>query len=636
MKTTKILALALAMVLAISCLAGCGKKPVETSLPYAINEMDVDVIDELPDWTGEQLNLSLWWGQGINHASIGKTKTNDKFQEEFARVTGIRFDEKTSFDNGGVSADSKIARIVAANAWPHVGICIEGEILEGLIEQDLIYDLTDLVPKYMPNLMSYVNANEELRYYYDKSNVNGRRYTLSHLGTNAFRYTDPEFSMEKYPGLITEYESRGFIYVRDDILKAIHPEAHTVKELQDIYMENGEFSEAEIADFTIGSLEEFRTFLQDIKDLGVKENGREVWPTYSFDGSDNWSLFSYSNFFAGTGYDSPNSYFIYYDAKEDKLKNPIKEDWYKEYVKFWNQLYRDGLVSEEAFIDNKAAFDQKKNNGEYAVIYALNAPPAQATLEAGGKDFAYRKVFVTIPNDVERFGNARSININSNLTGMVFFKNMLSESQVEQIMRAMDFCYTDAGMKFAQWGPEKSGLYEVKEDGTFMFTDEKVEEAIAYDGDREVLVEYGYDSFPPMSSIVGNDKSRFNKFHENFVYQPLRDAQRSPDNYQTKFKYSYIEPIEDLPMVESLWHIYNFTSNTEAAKNVWAARQGIEDAFTHCLAAKSDEEFDKAWSELLTTMERNGWTDEGLEEVNRVFVEEMNSGDISKLIELGK
>ena len=109
MKVRKILSLLLAMIIAGSFLAGCGEKTVESALPYAINEMDVEVIDELPDWTGEKLDLILWWGQGNNHSAIGKTKKEDKFQEEFARVTGITLNEKESFDNSGVSVDAKIA-----------------------------------------------------------------------------------------------------------------------------------------------------------------------------------------------------------------------------------------------------------------------------------------------------------------------------------------------------------------------------------------------------------------------------------------------------------------------------------------------------------------------------------------------
>ena len=635
MKTTRILALALAMVLVIGSLAGCGEKTVETSLPYAINEMDVDVIDELPDWTGEKLDLKLWWGQGTNHVAIGKTKKDDKFQAEFARVTGITLNEKESFDNGGVSIDSKIARVVASNTWPHMATDLHGEILDQLIEQDLVYDLTELVPKYMPNFMSYINSNDELREIWERNNfIDGKLYSFTHIGNNVFMFSDPEFTPDKYPGMTSAFEDTGFIYVRDDILKAVRPEAHTVKELQDIYVANGEFTEAEIADYTIDSLDELRKLLEDIKALGVKENGKEVWPIYTYDGMDNWSLFCQAAFFSGAGYDTANSYFIYYDAKEDKLKNPVKEQWYKDYIKFWNQLYRDGLASEEAFIDTKATFDQKKANGEYAIFYGLNAPPTQDALKAGGKDYAYRKVFVTIPTDYERFGHARTIGLGAGITRVVFFKNMLTESQLEQILRAIDFGYTDAGMKFAQWGSEKAGLYEEKEDGTFRFVDKEFETAIAYDGDQDILYDYGYSSFPPISVLLGNVKGRLNKYHEQFVYQPIKDANRSPENYQTKFKYSYVKPLEELPTLDFQWHVYNFLSDVEGIKSLFAARQGAEDAFTHCLAAKSDEEFDKAWEELIVFEERNGYTDEALEEANKVLIEK-NGGDISDLVELG-
>ena len=168
-----------------------------------------------------------------------------------------------------------------------------------------------------------------------------------------------------------------------------------------------------------------------------------------------------------------------------------------------------------------------------------------------------------------------------------------------------------------------------------MFVDKKFENAIAYDGDRDVLYDYGYESFPPIAVLLGNDTSRLNKYHEQFVYQPLKDANRAPENYQSKYVYSYVEPIDDLPTLDFMWHIYSFASHVDGIKSLWSARQGAEDAFTHCLAAKSDAEFDKSWKELIAFEERNGYTDEALEEANKVFVEK-NGGDISKLIELGK
>ncbi|MBR2499813.1 MAG: hypothetical protein IKB60_01900, partial [Clostridia bacterium] len=108
----------------------------------------------------------------------------------------------------------------------------------------------------------------------------------------------------------------------------------------------------------------------------------------------------------------------------------------------------------------------------------------------------------------------------------------------------------------------------------------------------------------------------------------------APENYQTKYKYSYAKELDELPTLDFQWHIYSFASKVEGIKSLWAARQGAEDAFTHCLAAKSDAEFDKAWEELIAFEERNGYTDEALEEANKVFVEE-NGGDISALKNLG-
>ena len=499
MKTKKFLALMLTMVLIIGCFAGCNNETTATQLPYAINEIDVEVIDDLPDWTGDKLDLTAWYAFGTNNMAVGKTKRDDKFQVEIERVSGITLNEKDSFDNGGFSADSKISRIVASNTWPDIGVGLESSVYVPLIEQGMLYDLTEYIPKYMPNFMSYINSSDVLRKEYENNAYSdGNRYFFSHLTNAAFRYIDPEFSEEKYAAIITRKEDRRSFWIRDDILKAIHPEAHTVKELQDIYMERGEFTPEEIKDFTIGSREEFRQLLEDINALDIKENGRKVWPIYTYDGMDNYSLLG--NFIAPSGFgkETENTYYCYYDAKDDKIKNSVKADWFKDLLKFYNMLFRDELASKEAFIDNQAMFNQKISNGEYAVIYGHNVPPTQDALKAAGKDFAYRPVFIDTPRDTENFVGATTENLWHSYP-ICFFKEKLTETQLEQILRLIDFCYTDAGMKFVIWGSEKAGLYEVREDGSFIYTDKEFENAVCYNGDQQVLYDYGYSSFPTIT-----------------------------------------------------------------------------------------------------------------------------------------
>lgn len=624
MKRKNLLSLLLAVILILGTLSGCAGKKMETSgeLPYAVNEMDVEVIDDLPDWTGDKLDLSVWYVQGTNDVAIGKTKKDDKFQSEIERAFGITFSEKTSFDNAGDSADAKVAKMVSTKAWPHVSVGLEDSVMEMLVKEDRLYDLTEMIPKYMPNFMAYINSNDKLKEMYErKADFDGKKFRFNQLNKNAFLYTDPDYTDEKYAVINPLPENHGFFYIRDDILKKIHPEAKTSKELQEIYVNNGSFTEAELTDFTISSMEDFRTLLEDISALNITENGRKVWPFYTYSGTDNWSLFSQFMGLTGLGYGTCNSYFMYYDKQEEKLMNTVKQEWFKEYVKFCNDLYRDGLASEEALIDTKAAFDQKKSNGEYAIIYGLDVPPTDDVLKAGGKDYSYRKVFIDIPFDFERFMFADTIHVWEE-SGLSFFKDMLTETQVEQILRFVDFMYTDAGMKFAQWGPEKAGLYTVDENGAFKYTEEKVEQAIVYDGDDQILFDYGRESFPRISPFIGTVDNHMNKFNAKLMYDTNNIKKREGSEYNSVFKLVYARPYPEIPKLQTPWNIWNFTNKVEGATEMWQARQTIEDALLAVLASRTDEEFEASYAKLIEVEERNGYDDKCFEGINAQFKED--------------
>ncbi len=631
MKTKKFMALFLTTILLLGCLSGCGEKEekVNVELPYALNEMQVNTIDELPDWTGPELDLSAWYCYGTNNMAIGRFKTNDKFQAEMKRVSGISLSEKTSFDNGGESCDNKIAKMVSTKAWPHVAVGLENSVLQMLVDGDKLYDLTDLIPKYMPNYMSYINSDEYVKATFDKkTQYNGRKYTWLGLGKAMYRYTDPDYTEKKYAPISPVKNSRGSFWIRDDILKKLHPETKTLAEQKEIYMQNGAFTKEEITDFTIKSIDEFRQLLEDINSLNITENGRKVWPFYTHEGTDNWSLLAMMNCLMGVGANARNSYFVYYDTVEKQLKNPVKADWFKEYVKFCNQLYRDGLASEEALIDTRAVFEQKKNNGEYAILYGLAVPPSQEVLEAGGKDYSYRKVYIDIPIDHSRFIDVNTESLFSNY-GLSFFKDMLSETEVEQILRFLDFFYTDAGMKFAQWGPEKSGLYKENPDGTLVYTDKEFESAMLYDGDDTVMFDYGYKSFPVISEFIGGTLSHFNKYNPKIMYANY-EKERIPSNYASMFNFGYVDPYPDYPHVDVSWDIWNLTGKVDGAMKMWSARQVIEDALKTTLAAKTDEDFEQCYAKLIEIEERNGYDDACFEEMNKVY-KEINGGNLDAL-----
>ena len=602
----RVIALLMCLIFVLS-FAGCGKDDTKTSagLPVNVNELgnEYDTVDDMPDWTGDKLELTVWYGYGSNETYIGKTAKEDKFRDEIERVTGVRISETKSFDNGGSTGDTKIAKMVSTGNWPHIGMGLESSIAESLIEEGMLYDLTDLIPKYMPNYSKILDSHEAFRTQWDNAQNEKGDYALKRFHKRAFQFYDPDYSMEKYSKLIQPSDSREWIWVRDDILKMLYPEAKTQAEIKEIYMKNGEFTEADMKDVTIKSKEEFRELLEKIDALNLTEGGRKVWPFYTHAGEDNWDLLTmFGPTIEGCGVrNGIVSNFTYYDGKKDEMVSTAEQEWFKELCWFFNELVIDGLASKEALVDNRTAFDQKKSNGEYAIFYGNMIPPTDEQLKAAGKDFSYRRVMLDIPGDYDTFvrnDSSKSVFDNYN---MYFFKSM-DETQLEQTLRFLDFFYSEAGMKLANWGPKKAGLYEEDEDGNMRYTDKKFEAAQLYEGDQQVFIDYGIYSWPRIDYFIVPDG--LNKYQPELVYGD--NAERIQSDWTKYWNYSYIEPLPDFPYTNFGWAIYNFGSHSEHINAFWNARQSSEDAIKKLFTASNRKEFDKYYDAMLKKLRSNG------------------------------
>ena len=583
--------------------ASCGKDKeagsTATSLPAKVNELgnEYTCIDDMPDWEGEKLDLVVWYGYGSNEVYIGKKAKDDKFRAELERVTGVTLSEK-SFDNGGQTGDTKLAKMVATDSWPDIGIGIEQSIVDNLVKADKLYDISGLMPKYMTNYMDIVNSHEVIRGQFDQriKNNNGN-YTYKGFSKHAFKYYDKDYTVEKYSNLIQPGSSRSFIWVRDDIITALYPEAKTQAEIKEIYLKNGKYEESDLKDVTIKSPEEFRTLLEKIKALNLKEDGREVSPFYTHSGEDNWDLLTmFGPTLFGKGVPDAVSCFSYFDGEEDQMKKTLEEPWFKDMLKFFNELVIDGLASDEALIDSRASFDQKKANGEYAIFYGNMVPPTDEQLKAAGKDYSYRQVMIDVPCDYTKYPRWNSSNNCFTSYDITFFNTNLTETQVEQVMRFLDFFYTEAGMKFANWGPKKAGLYEEDAEGNMKYTDERFANAMLNGLDTEVLVDYGMYSFPRIDYILKPDG--INKYQPELIYANY-ESERKADDWRKQWNYGYFEPLPEFPSADFTWQIWQFATKSEGIKRFWNARASIEEAIKTVFTATNDKEFNSLYKKCL-------------------------------------
>lgn len=601
----KCMVMLLALLLLVSC-AGCGKKTSETGNVgngYNVNEMGNEVEDssELPDWQGEKLELTMWYGQGTGAPNKNKKSTNDVVTPEIYRVTGVKYSED-SFDNGGELMDAKISKLMAANEWPDVVVNPERAVLEKMINADMVYDLTELIPKYCPNITKLMQQGGD-HPYFESERSDGKLY---HLVTSAsIQYMDPDIDSNLLARVQTPVDPIGYVYVRDDILKQLYPQAKTQKEIEEMFLEKGKFEKEDILDVTFKTKDEFFDFLYKIKDLNVKEGNRKVYPFYVADGIDNWSLLTCMGNIYGYNMNKQScNYFTYWDKETKQIEYMFNKPFFKEVLKDWTKLVQDDVASPDSLIDNRAAFEEKINNGQYAVIYGQQTPDLEV-LNSAGKTYQYRKVYIDIPANSDKFLFNQLMNSGDRYA---ILKKNISEDQLPQVLRYFDFMLSKAGQRLSYWGPKSAGLFTEK-NGVRKFTDAELEAESVYGEAHDKKVYYNLESaaWPgyPISDSLEQPKLVYN-------YEPKASMTN---------RYFSMGAVEVPELIQSkggfIWEFDGY--GIDGVSKFWASRQAFESALTKIFIAKNDEEFEEYYQTMLDTATRNGLTDEVLTEINKAF-----------------
>ena len=607
----KFVALLMAIVVFGSVFTGCGKKKSTAEgdiVDFAVNEVGNTVEDssDLPDWEGKKLELTMWYGAGTSALNKDKKAEKDVVTPEIFRVTGVKFSEENSFDNNGELMDAKISNIITANDWPDIVVNPERAVLDKMIDAGMVYELTDLIPKYCPNIQKLIEIGGDTPHL-KSERKDGKLYHL--VPGVSVEYMHPDIDPTLLARVKTPVDPNGFVYVRDDILKTIYPEAKTQKEIEEMYLAKGEFTKEEILDVTFNSPEEFFDFLYKVKKLGVKEGNREVYPIYVADGIDNWSLltllsghlYGYNTKSVGT------NYFTYWDQETKQVEYMFKQPFFKDIMKQWTKLVQDDIANPDSLIDNRASYEEKINNGQYAVLYG-QAVPDQNVLNAGGKGYSYRKVYINVPMNTDKYLFPHKGE--SGTRYAILKSDNIKEEDLPQVLRFFDFMVSEAGQKLAYWGPRSAGLF-TEENGVRKFVDENLEAEAVYDAPKDLMYQYNLNnsSWPgyPYTACISQPKL-------------VGELKRQASNANKFFSMGAVEiPELTISTAADIWSFDGY--GVEKVSEFWAARQAFENALTKILIAKNDAEFEQLFDEMIKTAERNGLTNETLVEINKAYKE---------------
>ena len=594
-------------------MVGCGKSEknkVAESYDSEFNILANQVEDssDLPTWEGEQLKIKVWYAQGSAWRQA-KLPTDDVVSKEIARVTGVTIDTEESFENVEGLQDAELAKLIASNQWPDIIIGPEASTVDTLVSGNYLYELTPYFEKYCTNINTLYSENENLKNSLASIRKDGKMYSMLYSPTKAsLKYTNPEIDsqrLDKFSPLPDRYP---YVYVRDDILKMIYPNAKTQKELEEIYMRDGGFKFEDVTDVTFSSKEEFFDFLYKVKELNLTENGRKVEAFYNVSSADNWNLLTLLGGIYGYNLngDIGANYFTYWDKETDRVEYMYEQPFFKEALWDLTKLIIDGVSSKEALVDQRIVFNEKGNNGQYAVLYGWDTP---SVFELKDKDFGYRKVYLTIPQKNDKFLFAEAAMGGNTIA--ILNKN-IKEENLPQLMRYIDFFASKAGQKLVYWGPKDAGLF-TETDGKLEYTDKELEADLVKSAENKKRTYYGIDgqAWAPYPTYLPN------------LYHPylICDLERDPADTYGAFSYKHFEPFPEMKQsyVPDIW-LFD-AAGIEGVKSFWKARTAFEEQILKIYVSKDREEFEKNYQELIDNARRQGMTEETLNEINEYFAE---------------
>lgn len=590
----------LAASIAIGMFAGCGEQNTENSQPEssATNSETTSSGDTASDL--EELELVVWKANFDNFAhekEIVEDVVGDYIYNKFKiKVQAVA--------NQGVDTNQRLQMYIAGGDIPDliVNYGWADRYFTTLYENNLAWKITpEIMGKYMPATYSMYSDFIKENYVQTETPFEGAYNSI---------FLEPTYDVyaEKYPeqweiltGTIKPFlfgQSRRNISIREDVLKAVRPEAKTTDELTEILEETGHLTEEDLSagGCYIDDLDQFAQLLRDIKaaypDMipALFHNPKEVY----------WTLLR----MAGAEMN-----FNAFDWKDKEFVIQFYDDASIEAYRKVNKMFQEGLLPVDMFIQKEDTLIESILSGNvgltatYPYIPTLNEAAASQ-----GQNYKWRNIYVGMqPTDSYR-GTPENILpgfLHMQVTNQGAIKD---DATLARVLEWVDFFATEEYAEISMWGPESAGLYEVV-DGKKQFKTEVLQnhalKGIESPGEKDGWY-YGLDwanQIGGMSDRIEYWCSYKNPFNPKFLYPDVAPSSenlwdyavtltKNPDNYDGLFRSYESYVLAQDPEINAL-------VDSDEGKKVTEVTQKIENEYwAKLLTAKDDAEFDSILAEI--------------------------------------
>ncbi|WP_042203773.1 ABC transporter substrate-binding protein [Paenibacillus camerounensis] len=400
------------MLLSSMLIAGCGgnnnaanntanNTPADTGNNTATNQPADEAMDTSP------FTISFFGGD----ASPNWNNMQDDVGKVITEKTGVTIDAE--FDVGSGGGDQKIPMMAASGDVPDL-IFAKGN-LSTLVDAGLIIDMTELIDKYGPNLKKVYGENmNRLKYSLDDQSI----YQIpTNMGVGQ-----------------SSFDATGGFEIQHRVLKELgYPEVKT--------------------------LADYEKVLKDYVALHPETDGQPTIPLTL--NADDWKIMiTVTNpAFTTTGAPDDGEYYVDPETYEAQLhyKRPVE----KEYFRWLNGMYNQGLLDKDTFVQKDDQYKAKVASGRVLGLISQEWEYADGenALKAAGKDeYTYAHFPVTLSDEYKDHSFMQ--------TGIDGYGLAITTAakDPERIIKWLDWMSSDEGQVLRSWGVEGKH-YTVNADG---------------------------------------------------------------------------------------------------------------------------------------------------------------------------
>jgi ABC-type glycerol-3-phosphate transport system substrate-binding protein len=273
--------------------------------------------------------------------------------------------------------------------------------------------------------------------------------------------TGPDVTREPYTSdpYVVPMSSWG-LWIREDIMSRCGYTFMSLEEIEANYLSRGQVAPASAYRTTpqISTADDLYALLKKIKDLRMTVGGSPLIP---------WSSSGWSQFHLGCMFDFGH---WRYDPATGEADGFLGSPGAKEYYRFLNKLYQEGLIDKDFITQDDELVQSKISSGNVAMgMYIPSVQDAQSALYHSAGERAVIR-YIEWPKQKEGVG---AFDIFENGFWRLIIRDDYKDK--DRLTQYFDWFYSEEGQDILTWGPESAGLWEYRDD-VKRFVDPRVEE----------------------------------------------------------------------------------------------------------------------------------------------------------------